>query len=63
MKKNRRRVTVTVTPQTLYHLETMARNCDSSLGEVVDMLVQQHQIMQRYINRPEERNGVYHVRK
>lgn len=61
MKKKNRRVTITITPQTLYHLETMARCCDSSLGEVVDMLVQRHQVEQKH--RPKERNGFYYVRK
>lgn len=63
MKKKTRRLTINVTPQTLYHLETLARRCDCSLGEVVDFLVIEHQTEQHRRNKPKERTGLYHVWK
>lgn len=44
-KKNRRRVSVLITAQTLYHLENMSRYCGyNDLGKVIDKLVREKQI-------------------
>lgn len=64
MKKNRRRVTITVTPETLYHLEQMAAACQQQdLGHVVDKLVRDHQMAARSKNKPTHKGGAYNVWK
>lgn len=66
MKKNRRRVAITVTPQTLYHLENLARINNWTLGEAVDALMVEALTAPRPIaqrNRPKERERFYHVQK
>ena len=63
MRKHRRRVTIEVTPQTLYHLEALAQEWLCKPGEVVDQLMMEHKENQRYRNRPKERKDVYHVWK
>ena len=48
-KKNLRRVAITVTPQTLYHLKNMADACGHrDVGRVVDKLVREHQMATKY---------------
>lgn len=44
-KKNRRRISVLVSSQTLYHLENMRQFCKyDDLGKVIDKLVREKQI-------------------
>lgn len=44
-KKNRRRVSILVSSQTLYHLENMAQFCGhKDLGRVVDKLVREKRL-------------------
>ena len=44
-KKNRRRISALVTPQTLYHLENMRQFCGyNDIGRVIDKLVREKQI-------------------
>lgn len=44
-KKNRRRISTLVTPQTLYHLENMRQFCGyNDIGRVIDKLVREKQI-------------------
>lgn len=63
MKKNRRRVTIEVKPQTLYHLENMAQEWLCKPGDVVDVLMMEHKENQRYRNRQIERKDARNVRK
>jgi hypothetical protein len=64
VKQNRRRITIAVTPQTLYHLQTLADACHrGDVGRAVDDLVREHQLAAKIRNKPNERNGVYYVRK
>lgn len=39
--RNRRRITALVTPQTLYHLQKMSRDCDMTVGEVIDTMMRE----------------------
>lgn len=44
-KKNRRRISVLVSSQTLYHLENMAQFCGhKDLGRVIDKLVREKRV-------------------
>lgn len=44
-KRNRRRISVLVSAQTLYHLENMRQFCEfNDLGRVIDKLVREKQI-------------------
>lgn len=44
-KKNHRRVSVLITAQTLYHLETMRSFCGyNDIGRVIDKLVREKQM-------------------
>lgn len=44
-KKNYRRISVLVSAQTLYHLETMRKLCGyKDLGKVIDKLVREKQL-------------------
>ena len=44
-KKNRRRISVLVSSQTLYHLENMRQFCGyGDIGRVIDKLVREKQI-------------------
>ena len=64
MKKSRRRITITVTPQTLYHLQILADACHrGDVGRVVDDLVREYQLTARTGNRKKEREDIYHVWK
>lgn len=46
-KKNRRRISVLVSSQTLYHLENMAQFCGhKDLGRVIDKLVREKRLDQ-----------------
>ncbi len=46
-KKNRRRISLLVSSQTLYHLENMAQFCGhNDLGRVVDKLVREKRLDQ-----------------
>lgn len=46
-KKNRRRISVLVSAQTLYHLENMAQFCGhKDLGRVIDKLVREKRLDQ-----------------
>lgn len=62
MRKNRRRITIEVTPQTLYHLENMASEWLCKPGDVVDVLMMEHKENQRY-RKQKERRAANHVRK
>lgn len=62
MKKNRRRLVIEVTPQTLYHLKNMAAEWLCKPGCVVDVLMMEHKENDRYRKQKERKNG-YHVRK
>lgn len=54
MKKNLRRVTITVTAQTAYHLKNMADACGHrDAGRVVDKLVREHQMATKIKYSPE----------
>lgn len=45
MKKNLRRISITVTAQTAHHLKNMADACGHrDMGRVVDKLVREHQM-------------------
>ena len=63
MKKGKRKLTITVTPQTLYHLERMATAAGyRDPGPVVDKLVAGHQIHARKKNNRNNGgnfNGIY----
>lgn len=64
MKKSRRRITIAVTPQTMYHLQTLADACHrGDVGRVVDDLVREYQLAAKIRTKPMEREGLYHVRK
>lgn len=44
-KKNRRRISILVSSQTLYHLENMRQFCGyTNIGHVIDKLVREKQI-------------------
>ena len=44
-KKNRRRISVLISAQTLYHLESMKQFCGfNDIGRVIDKLVREKQI-------------------
>ncbi len=50
MKKDLRRIMIAVTPQTLYHLEQMAKEKGYSkdrIGQVIDSLVKQEQFRRK----------------
>lgn len=59
MKRNTRKITIRVTPQTLYHLEQLAAwNGYREIGHVVDKLMREKMIELRVIAKPEgSRNG------
>lgn len=64
MKQNRRRITVSVTPQTLFHLQTRADACHrGDVGRAVDDLVREHQMAAKIRTKPNKREGIYHVWK
>lgn len=64
MKKNLRRVSFTVTAQTLYHLKDIADACGHrDMGRVVDKLVREHQLAAKIRTKPNEREELHHVRK
>lgn len=64
MKQHRRSITITVTPQTLYHLQTLADACHrGDVGRAVDDLVREYQVAAKMRIKPMQREGVYHVRK
>ena len=64
MKKSRRRIAIAVTPQTMYHLQTLADACHrGDVGRVVDDLVREYQLAAKIRTKPTEREGFYHVRK
>ena len=64
MKKNLRRVSVTITAQTAYHLKNMADACGHrDMGRVIDKLVREHQTNANIKTKPTEREGPHHVRK
>lgn len=64
MKKSRRRLTIAVNPQTLYHLQTLADACHrGDVGRVVDDLVREYQLATKKRNTPKKREDVYHVWK
>ena len=64
MKKNLRKMTITVTAQTAYHLKEMADACGHrDPGRVVDKLVREHQMATRFQFNPFEREDYIHVRK
>lgn len=64
MKKNLRRVSFTITAQTLYHLKDIADACGySDIGHVVDKLVREHQLAAKIRTKPNEREDFHHVRK
>ena len=64
MKQRRRRITITVTPQTLFHLQTLADACHrGDVGRAVDDLVREYQLAGKTRTKPKEREGVYHVWK
>ena len=64
MKKNQRRVAITVTPQTLYHLNNMADACGHrDIGRVVDRLVRERQMAANTKTEPKEREAFFYVRK
>lgn len=47
-KKNRRRISVLVSAQTLYHLENMRQFCGyNDIGRVIDKLVREKRIEQK----------------
>lgn len=55
MKKNLRRVCMTVTAQTAYHLKNMADACGHrDMGRVVDKLVREHQMATKSLYCPDE---------
>jgi hypothetical protein len=63
VKQSRRRITVAVTPQTLYHLQNLADACHrGDVGRAVDDLVREYQLAAK-INKPKKVEGVYHVWK
>lgn len=58
MKKSKRKLRITITPQTLFHLERMAADAGHrDPGAVVDKLVAAHQINARKNNR---KNGGFY---
>lgn len=64
MKQHRRRITISVTPQTLFHLQTMADACHrGDVGRAVDDLVREYQLAAKIRTKPKEREGIYHVFK
>lgn len=65
MKKgNLRRVGMTITAQTFYHLKDMADACGHrDIGRVVDKLVSEHQLAAKVRTKPTEREGLYYVQK
>ena len=63
-KNNRRRVGMTITTQTFYHLKDMAAACGhKDIGRVVDKLVREHQLAAKVRTKPAEREGLYYVQK
>ena len=59
MKKSKRKLMITVTPQTLYHLERMTAEAGHrDPGHIVDKLVAANQINAR-ANRNRKNGGVY----
>lgn len=65
MKKgNLRRVGITITAQTFYHLKDMADACGHrDIGRVVDKLVREHQLAAKVRIKSTEREGLYYVQK
>lgn len=64
MKKNLRKLTITVTTQTAYHLKEMADACGHrDPGRVVDKLVREHQTAAKIRFKPMEREGLHYVQK
>lgn len=64
MKQHRRRITITVTPQTLFHLQTLADACHrGDVGRAVDDLVREYQLAAKMNNKPKKQEDLYHVFK
>ena len=64
MKQHRRRITITVTPQTLFHLQTLADACHrGDVGRAVDDLVREYQLAAKIRNKPKKQEDLYHVWK
>jgi hypothetical protein len=64
VKQSRRRITIAVTPQTLFHLQTLADACHrGDVGRAVDDLVREYQMAAKIRTKPTEREGFYYVRK
>lgn len=62
MKQHRRRLTIAVTPQTLYHLQTLADACHrGDVGRVVDDLVKEYQTATKKRTKPREKEAIEHV--
>lgn len=62
MSRNRCRVTIKVTPQTIYHLQAIADVCYcGDIGKVVDRLVKEHQVAAKSRNKPKKEEGANHV--
>lgn len=63
-KNKKRRVGMTITAQTFYHLKDMADACGHrDIGRVVDKLVREHQLAAKVRTKPTEREGLYYVQK
>ena len=64
MKQHRRRITITVTPKTLFHLQTLADACHrGDVGRAVDDLVREYQLAAKIRNKPKKQEDIYHVWK
>lgn len=64
MNKNMRRVRITVTAQTLYHLQDIADACGHrDMGCVVDKLVREHQLAAKIKTKPNKREDFRYVQK
>ena len=64
MKQHRRRITITVTPQTLFHLQTLADACHrGDVGRAVDDLVREYQLAAKIRTKPKKQEDLYHVFK
>lgn len=64
MRKNLRKIVITVTAQTAYHLKNMADACGHrDPGRVVDKLVREHQMATRININRKEREETAHVWK
>lgn len=56
MKQPRRRITISITPQTLFHLQNLADACHrGDAGRAVDELVREYQMAAKEKYKPRER--------